>query len=369
MGVYIRKDSPWFWMFIEGIKKHQSTGIPHHAGSPAQEKELRRQAEAIYADAKAKAARQQFGLELTAKPTIAWTAHAAWYETHEIAHHRAATKERSMLAALTNYFERFTSIAEITAEVVKEWMTWRKRSVKAATVNRELDLLKRVLAVAAPKYLAASPIAGLRRFRVEEVEPRVLTPLEESRLLAVADADDHAWLLMALDTLLRLSNVVHLKWAQVKTAQRIIVPLNAKVKHDSVPISARLQLALARLSKENEWVFPAFHRHGTGPTAAKNQIIRRLDLLCQKAGIPHGRAAEGITFHCLRHTGATRALQRGASVRTVMKLGGWKTEHMVMRYVHAADSDVRAAADSIGGSFTPPSRKSKTALKLAQSAI
>ena len=50
----------------------------------------------------------------------------------------------------------------------------------------------------------------------------------------------------------------------------------------------------------------------------------------------------------LSSTGATRALQNGASVRTVMKLGGWKDERMVMRYVHASDADVRAAAESIG---------------------
>jgi integrase len=109
-------------------------------------------------------------------------------------------------------------------------------------------------------------------------------------------------------------------------------------------------------------VFPSFHTSDR-KTAAKNVAIRRFDDLCQLAGVPHGRKADGVTFHCLRHTGATRALQRGASVRTVMKLGGWKDETSVMRYVHAADSDVRAAAESIAKPpipFTPRSRSVKT---------
>ncbi len=136
----------------------------------------------------------------------------------------------------------------------------------------------------------------------------------------------------------------------MKYAQSSIVPLNAKVRHDVVPMTTRMIAALKALPQDTGWVFARFHKAGEKKTAAKNKAIRRFDYLCQVGHVPHGRAANGVTFHCLRHTGATRALQRGASVRTVMKLGGWKDERSVMRYVHAADSDVRAAAESIGGS-------------------
>lgn len=58
----------------------------------------------------------------------------------------------------------------------------------------------------------------------------------------------------------------------------------------------------------------------------------------------------GVTIHCLRHTGATRALQAGHSVRSVMDLGGWRLPSTVMRYLHATDIDVQRAAESIGQS-------------------
>jgi len=357
MGIYTRPDSPWWWMWLEGTKLRESTGIPRHGGSPEQNKELRRQAQAVYATRQADVARNGAGLP-TAKPVISFADFADWYADHIAAHHRGASKERSMLTRLCNWFDRYASIADIDADGVREWMTARKRTVAPATVNRELDVLKLVLAAAVPKYLDKSPIAGLRRFRIDETEPRVLTHDEERRLLVAAGPEDQAWLIMAIDTLLRLSNVVNLKWAQVKRAQKVIIPLNAKVSHDAVPITDRLEKALARLQPSNEWVFPSFHRRDKG-TAAKNRAIRQFDALCQRAGVPHGRQAHGVTFHCLRHTGATRALQNGYSVRTVMKLGGWKDERSVMRYVHAADSDVRAAAESI--SARPPhSRKRKT---------
>lgn len=360
MGVYVRKDSKYYWLFVEGTDIRESTGIPVKGASSQQDKELHRQALEIYTLRKAASVREDAGL-IVRRPVISFAIFAEWYSEHYAKHHRGAERECSMVRQLRGYFDRFDSIALLTPDVVKEWMTWRKHTVCPNTVNRELDVLKAMLKAATPKYLAAHPIAGLRRFRVEESEPRILTHDEERRLLAAAGPEDRAWLILAIDTLLRLSNVVFLKWAQVK--RRDIVPLNAKVKHDGVPISTRLDAALAALTVSDGWVFPSFH---TSPkrTAAKNAAIRRFHDLCQLARVPHGRAANGVTFHCLRHTGATRALQNGASVRTVMKLGGWKDETSVMRYVHAADSDVRAAAESIANApipFTPRSRRTQKA--------
>lgn len=347
MALFTRPDSPFWWYWIEGTTTRKSTRVPIGGGSAEQNRELKRQARAIYAAAQAHEAQHGAGLSKT-RATISYRDFSTWFETHETAHHRGAAGEASILRQLALYFNRFASLAEIAESNVKEWMTWRVKTVEPSTVNRELDVLKRLMIAAVPTYLEKSPIAGLRRFRVDEKEPRILTPDEELKMLAAGSLEDRAWLLTALDTLLRLSNVVNLKWAQVKFQTRGIVPLNAKVKHDIVPISTRMYAALRALPQDTVWVFPGFHVVGEKPSAAKNKIIRRFDLLCQLAHVPHGRAAEGVTFHCLRHTGATRALQRGASVRTVMKLGGWKDERSVMRYVHAADSDVRKAAESIG---------------------
>lgn len=357
MGVYLRPDSPFWWMWIEATAIRESTGIPKKGGSPAHEKELRREAEMVYANRKVSEAKRAGGL-LVAKPAISYVEFAEWYATHEVAHHRGADKERSILTQLAVYFSRFSMLSAIDADTVKEWMTWRKRTVEPATVNRELDVLKQLLAAAVPRYLEHSPIVGLRRFRVIETEPRILTLDEEDRLLNVCGPADRAFLVTAIDTLWRLSNVVQLQWPQVKHEARMVVPLNAKVKHDGNPITDRMNDALAQLSQDRPWVFPQFHQEREAKTAAKNRAIRHFLHLCQLAGVPHSRAAHGVTFHSLRHTGATRALQHGASVRTVMKLGGWKDERSVMRYVHAADLDVRAAAESI--SQRPPRSREKT---------
>lgn len=323
----------------------RSTGILKDGGSPAGDTAQWAKAERVYELEKS---RHVLGLVSPDKPIISFSEWATWYETHVSAHMRGADRVRSMLKTLRAAFTHIDSIAELDATSVEEWKTTRKRQgVAPATVNRELDVLKALMNKAVPKYLERSPLGTVRRFRIPEAEPRVLTVEEEDRLLAIASDDERAWVTLALDTLLRLSNVVHLKWPQVRFREQVIVPLNAKISHDGVPITARLKIALQQLDRDSEYVFPQYH-DGKGPTAAKNEMIRAFDALCQKARIPHGRGNHGVTFHCLRHTGATRALQKGASIRTVMKLGGWKDERSVIRYTHATDADVRTAAESIG---------------------
>lgn len=350
MGIYQRKDSRFWWMVVEATGQRLSTGVPIEGGSPVQNREQERQAQAMYAIAQGKAALAQHHPSPD-RPIVSFRTWAAWYDTHHIAHHRGAARERSMLGRLRSYFDRYPSIAQIDEPAVKEWMSFRATQVGKSTVNRELDILKVLFRLAVPKYLPAYPLGGLRRFRVEEHEPRVLTVEEEARILAVCNPIDRAFVLMALDTLLRLSSVVRLKWAQVKLEARAVLPLNAKVATDAKPMSARLYEALQALPDRDGYVFAAFHERTT--TGARARAMARFEHLCELAGVPHGRAKGGVTFHCLRHTGASRALQNGASIRTVMKLGGWKNVQTVLRYLHTSDADVIAAAESIGRAHAP----------------
>lgn len=351
MGVYIRPDSDYYWYRIEGTTTRRSTGVPRGGGSPAHDRELRRQAEAIYADAQTKHALATAGLAPPTKPTISYRQFARWYETNIVAHQRGKERAISMLRQLARHFDPVTDLRQITATTVREWMTWRKAQVAPATVNREYDVLKAMLRAAVPDYLDANPIADVRRIRQPEQEARVLSFEEEQRLLDVCGPSDRAFILAGLDTLLRLGSLLSLRWDQVKLESRTIVALNAKVKTRPKPISSRLYQALKAMPRTGPHVFAQFHQ-GRGSTSPKNRATRRFDALCALANVPHGRAVNGVTIHCLRHTGATRALQAGHSLRAVMELGGWKNMKSLQRYLHAADADVQQAAESIGGART-----------------
>jgi integrase len=69
--------------------------------------------------------------------------------------------------------------------------------------------------------------------------------------------------------------------------------------------------------------------------------------LCDRAKVTTGREAGGVTFHSLRHTGASRMLANGVDVKTVMLVGGWKNLKVLERYLNPTDDAKRAAVNAI----------------------
>lgn len=88
----------------------------------------------------------------------------------------------------------------------------------------------------------------------------------------------------------------------------------------------------------------------------------RFHALCVRADMPAGRKAGGITFHGLRHTGATRAT-RVVKLTVVQRLGGWKSLKQLARYDHPEDPEIVRAVEVIGSRAThapaPTLEKSK----------
>jgi integrase len=118
-----------------------------------------------------------------------------------------------------------------------------------------------------------------------------------------------------------------------------------------VPVSRRLRRALARLPKNGPAYFASFH--DTDPHKVRNRVIRRFTSLCEEANIPSGRKEAGISFHCLRHTGASRMLARGVDVKTVMQLGGWRNLEVLEKYLHPTDAQKKAAVEGVGRRGAP----------------
>jgi integrase len=356
MGVYRRKDSPYWWLWLEappgGRPKAESTKIRLDAPTVEQRRDNKQLAEQIYHQRQAEYLRDAHGL--TPKPIIPFSAYATWYEQHAIVTHSSRAREASMLRRLRAHF-RTTPLHQIDRPAVLEWRTTRLTDVAPATVDRELDVLKSLLASAVPKYLTASPIVGLKRHRdtvqAKKRRPRILTLAEERRILAHAtDPHDRALLLLALDTLMRLSDVKALRRDRdYRTYLHVEAP---KVDPYDVPVSRRLRRALDRLPDTGPYFFPK-RWHGRPGAISVNTVWRIFRRVCEAAHVPVGRKDRGVTFHSLRHTGTTRMLEQGVNPLAVMEIGGWKELRQLVRYGRASDATKQAAVNVIGRRLPP----------------
>lgn len=345
MGVYTRPDSPFYWFLLERRKQRplrESTGIPTDAGSLEQNKEHRRQAQEAYAARMADLARVRFRLPSTLNRRT-FTDHRVWYAAHVSTQKRSARQEASALAILGQFFDS-DDLTAIDHARCREWRTHRLRSVSISTVQREEALLRHVLTTAVPKYLDTNPLAGLPTLRVTKTDTRIFTPEEEAALLKAAATDeDRAFLTCALDTLLRLTNA---KMLTRKQDHGTYLFSDTKTGAIRIPISTRLRTALDALPMTGKFYFKTYAVESHYPASAM------FAKTCARAKVKTGRSDGGVSFHCLRHTGASRMLERGADVKTVMQIGGWKNLKVLERYLHPTDEAARAAVNSISSHVT-----------------
>lgn len=344
MGLYIRRNSPYWWMYLPPVRKQVSTGVLVKGATPAMTREQRQLAEVVYQRELLKLKERAIGL---ARPEpITFDAYADWYERTNTEQKRGAERERWAIAVLREAFgtERLTAI---TKEAVLDWRAERAKEVRVGTVNRELDVLKHMLATAVPKYLKDSPIAALPRLREKRGEKRerqVLSKADEQKLLAVLAPDDRALVVLAICTLLRLGDLLDLRWSDYHGTWLSVRDPKTGIPY-KVPVAKRARAAVAALKKgRSPYLFP--RRRQGDEEERRNRIKLMLRYACKRAGIRYGMG-KGITFHSLRHTGATRMGEAGVDPRTLQEIGGWKTLAQVMRYTHPAQKHKRAAVEQI----------------------
>lgn len=370
MGVYARTDSPYYWLRLDGYVDargnplRESTRARRDAPTPVQRKENRALAERIFHDrmhalAKDDAAQPEH-------PTITFGEFLTWWETHKLPKRKGREREAYILTRLRADFGAVL-VPRIDRHMVEEWTTTRLRTptriafrtsvrfvtVSANTVNREVALLKSILQAAVPKYLASSPLYGMKQLRTVKPKRRLLSVQEEDRLLAVLDLKDCAIVIMGLDTLCRLSDILDLRREDDHGAYLYISqPKDPKQSEPyTVPVSRRLRRALAALPTEGPYYF-AHRRHAKTARDRRSGIRQMLEHACARTTppIPFGRANRGITFHWgTRRTGASRMIANNVDPKTVQRIGHWATAELVLDiYAEAIDANARRAVEIPG---------------------
>lgn len=215
-------------------------------------------------------------------------------------------------------------------------------NASAATRNRQVYTpISAVLHFAAKKRLCDRPV--ISRPKQPKGRVRWISRDEADRLIAASAPHLKPLLTFLLFTGARLSEALYLDWNHVDLSRSHVAFLDTKTNDDrGVPLHPAVVTALANLPHRTGAVF---RRPDGRPYEEKDdgggQIKTGFKGACRRAGI------DDFTPHDCRHTWATWHYAANRDLIALMKLGGWKSEKMVLRYAHINVDNLAASINAI----------------------
>lgn len=263
-------------------------------------------------------------------------------------------KRRHLKHHLKPYFAKYRA-DKLTDFAIQHYTRARQNTgAKQATVNRELATLSHMI----NRMVDWKWVKAEARPKIEKGdEPRkkivVMSAEDQQKLMkaAVADQDPTTWLFVAfgLNTGMRHSEILRVRWDEIDFEQRRIFIAKAKAGQREQPITAGLAALLKKEREQRDdevgFIFPMTRSDGT--TASRIKMTRQFERAVKRAKLDPVK----VTPHVMRHTAITQLVQAGVDLPTIQRISGHKTLAMVMRYVHLAGDHIDTAIAALDTSF------------------
>ena len=233
---------------------------------------------------------------------------------------------------------------------------------RPATYNRHRALASGIFSLAIRNGKAtANPVRGTHHRMENNARVRYLTDDEEAHVIEQVRAtrpELEPQIIVALHSGMRRSEQYvttdcpdgGLKWQHVDFGGKVItLPRSKHGEKRHIKMNSVLEEALRHLrsTANSPYVFPVEPPDKLFPE------------VCKCAGV------DDFTWHCLRHTFASRLVMRGVDLRTVQELMGHKSIVTTMRYAHLAPQH---QADAVERLVRPtPGASTDTAISTKES--
>ena len=260
---------------------------------------------------------------------VTFRAYAEDYTAWAAVNKRSGWKERYLVARLvTELGDR--ALEAITTADVERVRDGLLEGRTGATVNRYRDLLsamfKRALRLG---HVPVNPVKGIPKFREAGQRLVFLHQVDEPALHGALPTRLRPAVVLAQHMGFRWSEQAALRWRDVDMLTGYVTVEPAKGQRRSVPINAAARERPPRPRPGGGWIrttptracFPLSHRQAL---ALLTRAVERAQGVIRDGGGDASRL-DGFTWHCLRHTFASRLVMAGVDLRTVQELGGWKT--------------------------------------------
>jgi site-specific recombinase XerD len=187
--------------------------------------------------------------------------------------------------------------------------------------------------------------------------PVVLSLDEVTRFFAaITNLKHRAILMTAYAAGLRLSEVTHLRVADIDSQRMVIRVRQGKGQKDRyVMLSQNLLVVLReywRVARTRDYLFP-----GVQPDAP---ISRRTVMNACRDAREIAGLSKGVTVHTLRHSFATHLLEAGTDLRTIQILLGHRSPSTTARYTHVATAASQSTQSPFDRLKVPPQEASQS---------
>jgi integrase len=262
--------------------------------------------------------------------------------------HAARRANRQREQYCVNNLKEFFGNPDLRHITPKQIVTYKNKrfadGVKPATINRELTTLKKAFNLARREWewCTDNPVCRVSMERENNTRDRWLTAEEEMRLLDAVLPWFRELTVFALNTGMRMGEIIALTWAGVDLFRRTVTIFRSKNgERRTIPINDTVLSLLnhkhSRRDKNTELVFSS--QAGTALDGAN--IRRALVSALRSSNIPD------FHFHDLRHTCATRMVQAGVDLYKVQRILGHKSPIMTQRYAHHYPESLRDGVEAL----------------------
>ncbi|MCP5061780.1 MAG: tyrosine-type recombinase/integrase [Ignavibacteriae bacterium] len=195
-------------------------------------------------------------------------------------------------------------------------------------------------------YIKENPFKKVKLPKSQKSFPVFISETELNQIVTNTKSKDlRSLFILAFFTGMRLGELVNLKWSEIKLQSRMITIKNDKSfstkskKDRTIPMNKKIIVILKKKMKEgikSEFVFSK-----TEGIKFNNDYVSK----SFKKAVRKAKMDEKIHFHTLRHSFASRLVQKGASIYIVKELLGHSDVTTTQIYSHLQPNNFIAVID------------------------
>lgn len=254
-------------------------------------------------------------------------------------------------------------IDQLSSSELQKAVSRLKEQMSTSSLRAVFRVLRTCLNDAVKEeILTTNPLNHVSYPAENRKEVKAFSIEEQERIIQAINTDKYLPILLAIYTGLRIGEIAGLKWEDINWKERVIYVRNnvqrVQVKKGDkrtvlrvsslktassqrvVPLSDQLFEKLKNLYEHSPSIFVFSNKQGPiDPRTIRNRF-KKIKETAQVSDLP---------FHALRHTFATRCIEKDVTVTTVSALLGHKSIKMTLDiYTSSFMSEKRAAISKIG---------------------